>query len=97
VPAAEGALPGPRRTCVGCRRRAHPDALVRVVRTAEGDLAVGRSRPGRGAWICPDPACAALAGKRRAWPRALRGPVEPEAVDTLTAALAGDDGEEAGR
>jgi predicted RNA-binding protein YlxR (DUF448 family) len=93
VTAIDGGRPGPRRTCVGCRRRAHPDALVRVVRTPDGDLAVGRDRPGRGAWICPDPACAALARKRRAWPRALRRPVDPAAVDVLTVSLSREAGE----
>lgn len=79
--------PGPRRTCIGCRRRTHPDDLVRVVRTPEGGLAVGRALPGRGAWLCPDPACAALADRRRAWARALRGPVAPGATAVVAAAL----------
>lgn len=81
--------PGPRRTCIGCRRRAHPDELVRVVRTPAGDLAVGRHRPGRGAWVCPDPACGDQARRRRAWGRALRAPVDDAAAEALARTLAG--------
>ncbi|WCO65410.1 YlxR family protein [Iamia majanohamensis] len=78
---------GPRRTCVGCRRTTHPDDLVRVVRTDDAGLVVGRHLPGRGAWICRDPACVALALRRRAFPRALRGEVRPEAVAALDVAI----------
>ena len=68
-------LPGPVRTCVGCRERAAKSELLRVV--AEGGVLVpdpaGR-RPGRGASVHRDPRCVDLAEKRRAFPRALRLP-----------------------
>ena len=71
MPALEGS--GPVRTCVGCRQRDHQADLVRVV--AEAGRAVlnldGR-KPGRGAWLHPDPECFAQAEKRRAFGRALR-------------------------
>lgn len=79
----DGGRPGPRRTCIGCRRTAHPDELVRVVRTPDGGLAVGRHRPGRGAWVDPDPDCLALARRRRAWGRALRGSVADADIDAV--------------
>lgn len=79
---------GPRRTCIGCRAVAPPEALIRVVRTAEGGLAVGRDLPGRGAWLCRDQACLALARKRRAFARALRGEVHPDAAGVLEVAIA---------
>ncbi|KAA5831069.1 YlxR family protein [Saccharopolyspora hirsuta] len=77
---------GPVRTCVGCRTRTSPAELLRVV--AEGDgvpVAVPdprRRRPGRGAWLHPDPACLRLAERRRAFPRALRvrGSLDTSAV-----------------
>jgi len=57
---------------------------VRVVRTAAGELGVGRHLPGRGAWLCGDtPACAAVAARRGAFSRALRAAVSEEAVATL--------------
>jgi predicted RNA-binding protein YlxR (DUF448 family) len=39
----------PARTCIGCRRTAPPDELVRVVVGADGELLVGQGLPGRGA------------------------------------------------
>ncbi|MGI8939692.1 MAG: YlxR family protein [Iamia sp.] len=85
----DGAPRGPRRTCVGCRRTAHPDELIRVVRTPDGGLDVGRDQPGRGAWLCPAAACLAEAGRRRAFARALRGQVRPEAVAGLGVVIGG--------
>lgn len=72
-------LPGPQRTCVGCRVKAAKADLLRVV-GAGGALAPdpeGRL-PGRGACVHPDPRCLDLAEKRRAFPRALRldGPLD---------------------
>ena len=68
---------GPTRTCVGCRSRAPAFALVRFVAVGAGDdLRLqpdpGRRLPGRGAHLHPDPACFALAERRRAFGRALR-------------------------
>ena len=66
-------MAGPTRTCVGCRSRAPASELVRFV--AVGLLLQpdpGRRLPGRGAHLHPDPACFALAERRRAFGRALR-------------------------
>lgn len=76
-------LPGPVRTCVGCRARAAKTTLLRVV-VVGGQLVpdpAGRL-PGRGASVHPDPRCVDLADKRRAFPRALRssGPLDVAAV-----------------
>lgn len=69
------------RTCVGCRKRVAVTELLRVVAAqaasgpGEVTLAVpdpARRLPGRGASLHPDPACYALAEKRRAFGRALR-------------------------
>lgn len=67
----------PVRTCVGCRQRAPASALLRVVAEREpaGYRLIPdprRVRPGRGAHLHPDPACLALAERRRALARALR-------------------------
>jgi predicted RNA-binding protein YlxR (DUF448 family) len=60
-----------------------------VVRTADGGLAVGRQLPGRGAWLCAgSPSCLDLACRGKAFPRALRGPIAPDAVAELAAELA---------
>ena len=74
----------PVRTCVGCRRRADAAELTRVVRTPEASLATGRTLPGRGAWVCTGSlACLELARSRRAFDRALRASVAPDAVERL--------------
>ncbi|MEO7442678.1 MAG: YlxR family protein [Acidimicrobiales bacterium] len=82
-----------RRTCIGCRRVAATGELVRVVAAPGGNLAVGRSLPGRGAWLCAaSPGCVDSARRRRSFARALRTPVLEEAAAGLV-----DDGLVGGR
>ena len=58
------------RTCVGCRRRGPQGELTRVARARDGSLAVGRTLPGRGAWLCAGSLrCFELAVRARALPR----------------------------
>lgn len=58
--------------------------LVRVVRRSDGTLSVGRTLPGRGAWLCAGSLrCVDLAAGRKAFGRALQGPVEAPAVQAL--------------
>ncbi|MDQ3980219.1 MAG: YlxR family protein [Actinomycetota bacterium] len=80
---------GPVRTCIGCRRRAAPADLVRVVAREGGIVVAGRSLPGRGAWLCKDsPGCVEVARRRKAFNRALRVEVRGEAIDQLQTELA---------
>ena len=70
---------GPVRTCVGCRRRAVKNELLRVVADDLGDgpEVIPDPRgdaPGRGAHLHPTSECLELALRRRAFPRALRVP-----------------------
>ena len=59
------------------------------MRTAEGALAVGRTLPGRGAWLCAESEqCVDLAERRRAFPRALKAPVDEDEVRTLRTKVA---------
>jgi predicted RNA-binding protein YlxR (DUF448 family) len=58
------------------------DELVRVVRDRTGRLALGRDRPGRGAWLCRgSSACVDRAIRRRAFDRAFRVRLEDRQVD----------------
>ncbi|SEC36147.1 Protein of uncharacterised function (DUF448) (plasmid) [Tsukamurella tyrosinosolvens] len=83
-PRAAGDVPGPVRTCIGCRRRAPATELIRVVASDEVDGArtvvvdERRRLPGRGAWLHDDPSCREQARKRNAFRRALRvsGPLD---------------------
>jgi predicted RNA-binding protein YlxR (DUF448 family) len=86
------------RTCIGCRRRAGVDDLVRITADAHGDLVVGRTAPGRGAWLCAgDPGCFVLAAKRKAFARALRRPVAEAAMTALAGQLGIAAGDAPGR
>ena len=64
----------PQRTCIVCRQIDAKRELVRLVRTAEGQVVVDTSGKlrGRGAYLCHNPACWEAAIKRRALERALR-------------------------
>ncbi|CAM3266560.1 YlxR family protein [Tsukamurella hominis] len=83
-------MSAPVRTCIGCRRRAPADELIRVVASATADGArtvvvdARRRLPGRGAWLHDDPSCRELARKRNAFRRALRvsGPLDDSLGET---------------
>ena len=79
------------RTCAGCRRRVPKDQLIRVVRTADGevDLDPTGGAPGRGGYVHADRDCveAALDAGGRGLARALRTSVSQEAAGRLRARL----------
>ena len=80
----------PQRQCVGCRTMKDKKALIRVVRTPDGDIVLDSTgkRAGRGAYVCPDAACLKKARKSRALERAFAVEI-PEAVyDALEAQMA---------
>ena len=59
-----------------------------MVRTSGGSLALGRTLPGRGAWLCrASPGCVEQAIKRQAFSRALRAEVGGEEAERLRALL----------
>nr|WP_255498050.1 YlxR family protein [Nakamurella sp. PAMC28650] len=74
---------GPIRTCVGCRDKVDASTLLRVVAVAGVLTPDPRHRlPGRGAWLHSRVECLDLAGRRRAFGRALRlASVTPESSE----------------
>ena len=71
---------------------------MRVVALPGGGLAEGRTRPGRGAWLCAGSlSCLDAAARRRAFSRALRAEIKPEAVAGLRSAVASRGRMEEGR
>lgn len=71
----------PMRQCLGCREMKPKRELIRVVRSREGEISLdfkGKA-PGRGAYICPAPACLKQAIKAKALERAFSTQI-PEAV-----------------
>ena len=79
----------PMRQCVGCREMRPKRELMRVVRSPEGEISmdVKGKKPGRGAYLCPDPACLKKAIKARALGRALGVEIPEEIYDTLKAQM----------
>ena len=75
----------PQRQCVGCREKKKKKALIRVVRSPEGTISLDfkGKLPGRGAYVCPDPACLAKARKSRALERAFETAIPAEVYDQL--------------
>ena len=91
---ADVAVPShtPERTCIGCRRKAGQAGLARVACRPDGSLAVGRSAPGRGAWLCTgSAACFDAAVRRRAFGRALRCEVPAHELERLRGRLLSED------
>jgi predicted RNA-binding protein YlxR (DUF448 family) len=80
----------PMRMCVGCREMKPKKELLRVVRPPSGSLALDRTgkAPGRGAYVCPDPACMKKAQKIKALDRALEAAVPAEVYEALADQLA---------
>ena len=76
---------------MGCRRKRPQSELVRVVREPDsGTLVIGRTSPGRGAWLCADQVeCFGLADKKGALGRALRVALRPGASEGLRTGLSG--------
>ena len=57
----------PLRKCTGCGEMKPKNALVRVVKSPEGELSLDPTgkKPGRGAYVCTDATCLASARKAR--------------------------------
>ena len=78
----------PMRQCVGCREMKPKKELIRVVKSPEGAISLdfrGKA-PGRGAYVCPDPACLKRAMKSKALERGFETAIPQEVYDSLLAA-----------
>lgn len=75
----------PLRTCIGCQSGSDKRALVRVVRTPEGDVSVDPSGKanGRGAYLCATPECFDAAVRRKRLDSALRVHLKEDDIDRL--------------
>lgn len=86
----------PMRQCLGCREMKPKVELIRVVRSPEGDISLDfrGKKPGRGAYLCPDPNCLARARKGRAIERAFAAQVDPEVYTALEEQMKAGDSDE---
>ena len=75
----------PMRPCVGGREMKEKRQLIRVVRSPEGEVSLDfkGKKPGRGAYVCPDPECLKKARKSRALERAFSAALPPEVYEAL--------------
>ena len=80
----------PVRRCVGCNAQRPKRELVRVVRAPSGEISIDLvgKKPGRGAYLCPDPDCLTKAKKKKALERCFEQPVPAEVYEALAAQLA---------
>jgi len=69
---------GPVRTCVACRAARPKRELIRLVCDGQSRVRADSSgtAPGRGAYVCPNPACLEAALARRRLAHAFRKPCE---------------------
>ena len=79
----------PQRQCVGCREMKEKRELIRVVRSPEGEVSLDfkGKKPGRGAYLCPDPECLKKARKSRALERAFSQALPTEVYEGLEAEM----------
>ena len=75
----------PQRQCVGCREMKDKKALLRIVKTPEGEILLDSTgkKSGRGAYVCPDPECLKKARKSRSLERAFDTAIPAEVYDAL--------------
>ena len=84
----------PMRMCVACREMRAKKDLMRVVRTADGELKLDLTGKlsGRGAYLCRDAACMNKAIKIRALERALEAPMNDALKAAMESEIGHDDG-----
>ena len=79
----------PIRTCIGCNEAKPKRELIRVVKTAEGDVSIdftGRAN-GRGAYICPQKTCFARARKSHRIENMLNCSIPDDIYDAMEARI----------
>ena len=75
----------PLRQCIGCGEMKSQKEMIRVIKTAEGEIlldATGRKN-GRGAYLCPSMECFKKAVKGRGLERSFKMAIPREVYETL--------------
>lgn len=75
----------PQRQCLGCREMKPKPELIRVVRSAEGEISLDLrgKKPGRGAYVCHSLDCLKRVRKSKALSRAFGAEIPAEVYDSL--------------
>ncbi|MBQ5320940.1 MAG: YlxR family protein [Oscillospiraceae bacterium] len=81
----------PERMCLGCREMKLKKELIRIVRSAEGEISIDRTgkKSGRGAYICPEEKCLKNAIKQNALEKTFSQKISDEIYNNLTKELLG--------
>ena len=75
----------PQRRCVGCNNMKDKRELIRVVRSAEGEVSIDKigKKPGRGAYVSPTSECITKAVKEKRLEKALDVAIGTEIYEKL--------------
>lgn len=79
----------PQRMCVGCREMKSKRELIRVVKSPAGELYLDGTgkKPGRGAYVCPNPSCLKKARKSHGLEKAFKCQISDEIWQAIEAQL----------
>lgn len=75
----------PQRQCIGCGEMKGKKEMIRVIKTAEGEIlldATGRKN-GRGAYLCPSEECLKKAIKNKGLERSFKMAIPKEVYENL--------------
>lgn len=83
----------PLRQCLGCREMKPKRELIRVVRSPQGEISLDfhGKKPGRGAYLCPDPNCFKRVRKSKALERSFSAAIPDAVYDLLEQQMEGGD------
>ena len=75
----------PLRQCVGCGEMKGKKDMMRVLRTAEGDICLDTTgkKNGRGAYLCKSGECLKMARKNKGLERSFKMSIPNEVYDSL--------------
>ncbi|MCR5816765.1 MAG: YlxR family protein [Ruminococcus sp.] len=83
----------PMRMCLGCSEMKPKRELIRVVKSAEGEISLDLTgkKNGRGAYICENIECLKAARKARRLEKSFACRIDDEVYDSMERELSGDE------
>lgn len=81
----------PERQCLGCNEHKPKQDMIRIVRSPDGEISLDLTgkKSGRGAYVCPDPACLKKLRKSRRADSVLGVTIPAEVWDAMEATMEG--------
>ncbi|HOO79319.1 MAG TPA: YlxR family protein [Lachnospiraceae bacterium] len=83
----------PQRQCIGCGENRNKSEMMRVIKTAEGEISLDLSgkKNGRGAYLCNDVECLKKARKTKGLERSFKMAIPASVYDSLEKEYASGD------